>query len=116
MNTRYNAILFGAAVFVWLLALSGVYAQSAWLSILDWLCSHGWSTDARRAFLGSMVLLGIVASVLGAFAHICICIVPALRTRYRPRLLSHFAFLALLWLAYGGVTIALSRPFPYLAR
>jgi hypothetical protein len=37
-----------------------------------------------------------------------------LKQRFKPTLASHLAFFALLWLAFGGIWVCMTRPYPFI--
>jgi hypothetical protein len=84
------------------------------LSFLDQLSDEGVSDGWLAAVMNGFVVLVIALSVVGVATHIVVCSRKALKQRFQPTLASHVAFFALLWLAFGGIWVCMTRPYPFI--
>ena len=75
---------------------------------------------ARLSFEALETIFGVMFLVLNLVLFVCVTshffvvMSPSLRARFKPTLLGHIAFLAILWLAIGGVMKMCNKQFPYL--
>lgn len=113
---KYDFSLLGAAVSAWFLCLLLIFGEPILSVLLNQLALMGWSLDARRAVLGSAIIAVFLITVVGSALHIVIFARRSFRERFRPGLLSHISFLALLWLTIGSVSIVSTREFPYIRK
>jgi hypothetical protein len=112
--TGYDWAVVAAACVAWGICLVAFVLPSPILSFLDQLRDAGVRADWRAAVMNGFVLLVIALSVVGVAAHIFVCSRKAWKQRFQPTLVSHLAFFALLWLAFGGIWVCMTRPYPFI--
>jgi heme/copper-type cytochrome/quinol oxidase subunit 2 len=110
----YDLAVVAAAFVAWGICLVALAPPSMILSFLDQLRDVGISADWRTAVMNGLVLIVIALSVVGVATHIFVCSRKALKQRFQPTLASHLAFLALLWLAVGGIWVCVARSYPFI--